>query len=54
MADKGFNVPDIFAPSDITVNIPSFFKKKNRLSGQPVMKDGKIASKQVQFEFIGV
>ena len=41
MADKGFNVQDIFAPSDITVNIPSFFKKKNRLSGQTVMKDRK-------------
>ncbi|ESO93882.1 hypothetical protein LOTGIDRAFT_153356 [Lottia gigantea] len=28
MADKGFNVQDIFAPKNVTVNIPSFFRKK--------------------------
>jgi len=26
MADKGFDVQDIFAPYDVTVNIPTFFK----------------------------
>jgi hypothetical protein len=28
MADKGFNVQDLFAPYDVTINIPTFFGKK--------------------------
>ena len=48
MADKGFNVQDIFATSDVTINIPTFFKKKkNRMSGNTVIKDRKIANKRV-------
>ena len=50
MADKGFNVQDIFAPYDVTVNIPTFFKKKNRLQSETVLKDRKIASKRVHIE----
>lgn len=50
MADKGFNVQDLFAAKDITVNIPTFFKKKNRMSGKQVMKDRKISSKRVHIE----
>lgn len=30
MADKGFNVQDLFASNDITVNIPTFFKRKKQ------------------------
>lgn len=52
MADKGFNVQDLFAPQNVTVNIPSFLSKKNRLSGDTVMKDRKIASKRVHIERI--
>ena len=52
MADKGFNVQDIFATSDVTINIPTFFKKKNRMSGDTVIKDRKIASKRVHIERI--
>lgn len=52
MADKGFNVQDLFAPYDVSVNIPSFFHKKNRLSGKTVQKDRKIASKRVHIERI--
>jgi hypothetical protein len=52
MADKGFNVQDIFAPYDVTINIPTFFKKKNRMSGKTVMRDRKIASKRVHIERI--
>jgi hypothetical protein len=52
MADKGFNVQDIFAPYDVHINIPEFFKKKNRMSGKTVMKDRKIASKRVHIERI--
>lgn len=52
MADKGFEVQDLFAPYDVTVNIPSFFKKTNRLSGNAVLHDRKIASKRVHIERI--
>lgn len=52
MADKGFNVQDLFIPSNVSVNIPSFFKKKNRLSGETVLNDRKIASKIVHIERI--
>jgi hypothetical protein len=49
MADKGFNVQDIFAPHNITVNIP-FFRKKNRMSSKAVLQDRKISSKRVHIE----
>ena len=52
MADKGFDVQDIFAAKDVTVNIPTFFKKKNRMTGQCVIRDRKIASKRVHVERI--
>ena len=45
MADKGFNVWEIFAQSDVTINIPTFFKKNNRLSNKSVINDRKIDSK---------
>ncbi|XP_061167395.1 uncharacterized protein LOC133176262 [Saccostrea echinata] len=50
MADKGFNVQDLFAPKDVSVNIPSFFKKQNRMSGKTVLRDRKISSKRVHIE----
>ena len=50
LADKGFNVQDLFAPYDVTINHPTFFNKKNRLTGELVMKDRKIASKRVHVE----
>ena len=50
MADKGFNVQDLFAPRDVSVNIPTFFKKKNRMSGNTVLRDRKISSKRVHIE----
>lgn len=52
MADKGFNVQDLFEESFVTINIPSFFTKKNRMSGGTVLKDRKIASKRVHVERI--
>ena len=52
MADKGFNVQDLFEQSLVTVNIPTFIKKKNRMSHETVMKDRKIASKRVHVERI--
>ena len=52
MADKGFNVQDLFAPRDVSINIPTFFKKKNRMDGKTVMRDRKISSKRVHIERI--
>ena len=52
MADKGFDVQDIFAPLDVTVNIPTFFRKKNKMSGETVLRDRKISSKRVHVERI--
>jgi hypothetical protein len=52
MADKGFNVQDMFERSMVKINIPTFFHKKNRLSGETVLKDRKIASKRVHVERI--
>lgn len=50
MADKGFNVQDLFVAYNVLINIPSFFKKKNRLSYETVLKDRKVASKRVHIE----
>lgn len=50
MADKGFNVQDIFAPFDVRVNIPAFFTKKNRLTEEQVLRDRKVSSKRVHIE----
>ncbi|XP_069109333.1 uncharacterized protein [Argopecten irradians] len=50
MADKGFNVQDLFARMDVTVNIPTFFKKRNRMNSKTLMRDRKITSKRVHIE----
>ena len=50
MADKGFNVQDLFESRMVTANIPTFFRKRNRMSGGAVLKDRKIASKRVHVE----
>ncbi len=52
MADKGFDVQDIFAPMDVGINIPTFFKKKNRMTGEIVLKDRAVSSKRVHVERI--
>ena len=52
MADKGFDVQDIFAPFDVAVNIPTFFKKRNKMAGKTVLRDRKISSKRVHIERI--
>lgn len=52
MADKGFNVQDLFAPKDVQVNIPAFFSKKNRLTEKQVLSDRKVSSKRVHIERI--
>ncbi len=52
MADKGFNVQDMFQHANITINIPTFFRKRNRMDGKTVLHDRKIASKRVHIERI--
>ncbi len=50
MGYKGFNVQDLFAPYDVSINLPTFFRKKNRMSGKTVLRDRKISSKRVHIE----
>ncbi len=50
MADKGFNVQDIFAPHDIKINMPAFFSKRNRLHSSTLNNDKRISSKRVHIE----
>ena len=52
MADKGFNVQDIFEGSMVKINIPTFLSKANRLSGSTVLKDRKFSSERVHVERI--
>ncbi len=54
MADKGFDVQDIFAPMDVTVNIATFFKKQNRMPGKVVLRDRAISSKRVHVERVKI
>jgi len=50
MADRGFTVQDLFAPYNVTVNIPAFLKGKSQLPGLTLLKDRKLASKRVHVE----
>ncbi|CAC5357652.1 unnamed protein product [Mytilus coruscus] len=52
MADKGFNVQDLFAPYDVSINIPTFFSKKEQNDWQKFLKDRAISSKRVHIERI--
>jgi len=52
MADRGFNVQDLFASKDVQVNIPSFMKGRSQLSSSEVIKDRRIASKRIHIERI--
>ncbi|XP_074107222.1 uncharacterized protein LOC141532673 [Cotesia typhae] len=49
MADRGFNVQDIFESQGVTVNIPHFLKGK-QLPSVTVLSDRKLASKRVHIE----
>jgi hypothetical protein len=52
MADKGFNVQDLFQSIGVSVNIPTFFRKRNRMDSKTVLRDRRIASKRVHVERI--
>ncbi|XP_044577585.1 uncharacterized protein LOC123260520 [Cotesia glomerata] len=49
MADRGFNVQDIFESQGVTINIPHFLKGK-QLPSVTVLSDRKLASKRVHIE----
>lgn len=49
MADRGFNVGDMFAAHGISVNIPHFLKGK-KLPSTTVLADRKLSSKRVHIE----
>ena len=51
MADKDFNVQDIFAPHDIKINMSAFFAKHNRLYGSTLIK-AFLLSKRMHIEHI--
>jgi len=50
MADRGFNVQDMFAPKGVTINIPAFLKGKDHLHGKTLMNGRKLASERVHIE----
>lgn len=52
MADRGFNIQDIFAPHFIAVNIPAFKKGQPQLPGMVIQKDRELANKRVHIERI--
>lgn len=45
MADRGFNVQDLFAHKGVAVYIPSFFKGKSQLPGMTVVADRKLSNR---------
>ena len=52
MTDKGFNVQDLLAKMDVSVNIPTFFKKGNTIGGKIILRLRKVSSKRVHIERI--
>ncbi|XP_063391523.1 uncharacterized protein LOC134677033 [Cydia fagiglandana] len=50
LADRGFNIQDMFAHKNVAVNIPTFLKGKTQLPGLTVLKDRNLASKRVHIE----
>lgn len=50
LADRGFNIQDIFVSKDVKVNIPEFLKGKTQLSGLSVLRDRELARKRVHIE----
>lgn len=50
MADRGFNVQDLFASKGISINIPSFLKGKSQIPGVQLKIDQKLVSQRVHRE----
>ncbi|XP_047041908.1 uncharacterized protein LOC124645958 [Helicoverpa zea] len=50
MADRGFNVQDLFASKGVGINIPTFLKGKSQIPGVLLKQDQKLASQRVHIE----
>lgn len=50
MADRGFNVQDLFSNEGIGINIPNFLKGKSQIPGVLLKLDKKLASQRVHIE----
>lgn len=47
---RGFNVQDLLAVKNITLNIPTFLKGKTQLPGLVLKRDQKLATQRVHIE----
>ncbi|KAL0839830.1 hypothetical protein ABMA28_016457 [Loxostege sticticalis] len=50
MADKGFNVQDIFASKNVAVKIPTFLRGSSQLSTYDLRKDRELSKRRVHIE----
>ena len=50
MADRGIMVQDLIASKDINVNTPTMLKGKSQLEPHEVVRDRRVASKQIHVE----
>lgn len=50
LADRGYNIQDMFIGKDITLNIPTFLKGKSQIPGVTLLRDRKLASQRVHIE----
>ncbi|KAL0879277.1 hypothetical protein ABMA27_003057 [Loxostege sticticalis] len=50
MADRGFNVQDLFANKGIGINIPNFLKGKSQIPGVLIKQDQRLSSQRVHNE----
>lgn len=50
MVDRGFTIQDIFAPHQVSINIPAFKKGQSQLPGVIIEKDRQLANKRVHVE----
>ena len=50
MADRGFQVQDLFATKGVSLNVPTTMRGKNQLEPETVVRDRRIASKRVHVE----
>lgn len=50
LADKGINIEDLVVPHNIGLNMPTFFKKRNRIASKTVISDRACSSKRCHVE----
>lgn len=51
LADRGFQIQDILAPNDVTLNVPEFMKRKaDQLEPEQLSRSKKTSSKRIHIE----